>query len=169
MKNYKAIIAICIGVIFLLGFVFIKPTLKKRAEWRKISKDYDIIAEVAFDYYDKCINDGDEYDGTIFLDISPDGNSLTQTVYSLNEENKVCNVRLTDEQKISLQNITKFYTGTKRQEQIMISSAEQLQISDNDAIGAFLIVKSKTKPTGWRNHKIYNLGNNWWQIVSSTR
>lgn len=169
MKNRNALIAICIGIVLIIGFVFIQPTMQKRAEWNKISKDYDIIAEVAFDYYNKHISDRYENDKTIFLDISADGDSLTETIYSIDGENKVYDIALTDKQKTALKNITKFYIGPKRQEQIMIRSSEELEISDNDAVGTFAVIKSKIKPSGWRNHKIYNLGNDWWQVVSSTR
>ena len=78
-------------------------------------------------------------------------------------------VDLNDKQKAALKNISKYYTGPQRQESIMIKSAEYLEITDDDAVGAFAIIKSKEKPTNWGNHKIYNLGNDWWQVKSTAR
>lgn len=168
MKKNKTLFAICVVLFFILGFTFMIPTMQKRAEWKKISKDYNIIAEVAFDYYNKHINERDEHDKPIFLNISADGNFLTETIYSPGRENIVYYVSLTDEQKTALKNITNFYKY--RQEQIMIRSAEQLEISDDDAVGALIIIKSNVRPRNLGNHNIYNLGNGWWQIVvSSTR
>ena len=51
----------------------------------------------------------------------------------------------------------------------MIKSSAHLEISDDDAVGTFAIIKSKTKPTGWGKHRIYNLGNDWWQVCSTAR
>lgn len=167
MKKYKTTIAICIGIFFILKFLFFIPTMQKRTEWNKISKDYDIIAEVAFDYYNKHINDRDEQ-GTMFLDISADGNFLTEPPFSHGGENEVYYVSLTDQQKNALRNIKKFYTGSK-QESIMIRSAKELEISDNDAVGQFIIIKSNVRPNNLRNHKMYNLGNGWWQLIASSR
>lgn len=169
MKNKKIITAIVIGIFLILSFLFLSPSIEKRAEWNKISKDYDIIAEVAFDYYNEYIDERNTHSGTIFLNISEDGESLTQTIYSDGNDDMVYYVALTDTQKTALKNITKFYTGSKRQEEIMIKSADYLEISDKDAVGAFAVVKSKTKPDNWKNYKIYNLGNDWWQIISTAR
>ena len=172
MKNKKSIIAILIGlflILTLLIFLFLKPSLEKRAEWKKISKDYDIIADVAFDYYKEYINERNTHNGTMFLDISEDGESLTQTIYSPDKEDMVYSVKLDEKQKVALKNISKYYTGPQRQELIMIRSQEYLEITDDDAVGVFAVIKSKEKPTNWGNHKIYNLGNDWWQVKSTAR
>lgn len=169
MKNKKSIIAIVIGLFLILTFLFLNPSLAKRTEWNKISDDYDIIADVAFDYYKEYINERNTHNGTMFLDISENGESLTQTIYSTDKEDTVYYVNLTEKQKAALKNISKYYTGPQRQETIMIKSVEYLEITDDDAIGAFAIIKSKEKPTNWGNHKIYNLGNDWWQVKSTAR
>ncbi len=169
MKNIKCIIAIAIGLFLIFTFLFLNPSSKKRAEWNKISKDYDIIADVSFDYYKEYINERNTHNGTMFLDISEDGESLTQTIYSPDKEDTVYYVNLTEKQKAALKNISKYYTGPQRQEIIMIKSAEYLQITDNDAVGAFAVIKSKERPSNWGNHKIYNLGNDWWQVESTAR
>lgn len=169
MKNKRAIIVIAVGLFLILTFLFLTPTLEKRAEWNKISKDYDIIADAAFDYYNEHIDVRNTHNGTMLLDISEDGESLSQTIYSTDKEDTVYYVNLTDKQKTALKNITKYYTGSKRQEQIMIKSSAHLEISDDDAVGTFAIIKSKTKPTGWGKHRIYNLGNDWWQVCSTAR
>ncbi len=171
MKNKKIIITIVIGLFLIFTFLFLNPSLEKRAEWNKISEDYDIIADVAFDYYKEYINERNTHNGTIFLDISEGGESLTQTIYSYstNKDDMVYYVDLTQKEKAALKNISKYYTGPQRQESIMIKSAEYLEITDDDAVGAFAIIKSKEKPTNWGNHKIYNLGNDWWQVKSTAR
>ena len=169
MKNKKCIIAIAIGLFLIFTFLFLNPSLEKRTEWNKISKDYNIIADVSFDYYKEYINERNTHNGTMFLDISEDGESLTQTIYSHDKEDMVYYVNLTEKQKVALKNISKYYTGPKRQETIMIKSTEYLEITDGDAVGAFAIIKSKEKPTNWGNHKIYNLGNDWWQVKSTAR
>ncbi len=169
MKSKKSIIAIVIGIFLILTFLFLNPLLEKRTEWNKISEDYDIIADVAFDYYKENINERNTHNGTMFLDISEDGESLTQTIYSPDKEDTVYYVNLNEKQKASLKNISKYYTGPQRQESIMIKSAEYLEITDDDAVGAFAIIKSKEKPTNWGNHKIYNLGNDWWQVKATAR
>ena len=169
MKNKKSIIAIVIGIFLILTFVFLNPLLEKRTEWNKISEDYNIIADVAFDYYKENNNERNTHNGTMFLDISEDGESLTQTIYLPDKEDTVYYVNLNEKQKSALKNISKYYTGPQRQELIMIKSAEYLEITDDDAVGAFAIIKSKEKPTNWGNHKIYNLGNDWWQVESTAR
>ncbi len=169
MKNKKSIIAIVIGLFLIFTFLFLNSSLEKKIEWNKISEDYDIIADVVFDYYKENINERNTHNGTMFLDISEDGESLTQTIYSLDKEYTVYYVNLNEKQKAALKNISKYYTGSQRQESIMIKSAEYLEITDDDAVGAFAIIKSKEKPTNWGNHKIYNLGNDWWQVKSTAR
>ena len=169
MKNKKSIIAIVIGIFLILTFVFLNPLLEKRTEWNKISEDYNIIADVAFDYYKENNNERNTHNGTMFLDISEEGEYLTQTIYSPDKEDTVYYVSLNEKQKAALKNISKYYTGPQRQESIMIKSAEYLEITDDDAVGAFAIIKSKEKPTNWGNHKIYNLGNDWWQVESTAR
>ena len=169
MKNKKSIIAIVIGLFLIFTFLFLNSSLEKKIEWNKISEDYDIIADVAFDYYKENINERNTHNGTMFLDISEDGESLTQTIYLLDKEDTVYYVNLNEKQKAALKNISKYYTGPQRQESIMIKSAEYLEITDDDAVGAFAIIKSKEKPTNWGNHKIYNLGNDWWQVKSTAR
>lgn len=169
MKNKNSIIAIVTGIFLIVTFLFLYPSLEKKAEWNKISEYYDIIADVSFDYYKEYINERNTNNGTIFLDISEDGESLTQTIYSPDKEDTVYYVNLNDKQKAALKNISKYYTGTQRQELLMIKSAEYLEITDDDAVGAFAIIKSKEKPTNWGNHKIYNLGNDWWQVKSTAR
>ena len=169
MKNKNSIIAIVTGIFLIVTFLFLYPSFEKKAEWNKISEYYDIIADVSFDYYKEYINERNTNNGTIFLDISEDGESLTQTIYLPDKEDTVYYVDLNDKQKASLKNISKYYTGTQRQELIMIKSAEYLEITDDDAVGAFAIIKSKEKPTNWGNHKIYNLGNDWWQVKSTAR
>ena len=169
MKNKKSIIAIVIGIFLILTFVFLNPLLEKSTEWNKISEDYNIIADVAFDYYKENNNERNTHNGTMFLDISEEGEYLTQTIYSPDKEDTVYYVSLNEKQKAALKNISKYYTGPQRQESIMIKSAEYLEITDDDAVGAFAIIKSKEKPTNWGNHKIYNLGNDWWQVESTAR
>ncbi len=169
MKNKKVFISIIIGLFLIFTFLFLNPSSERKTEWNKISEDYNIIADVAFDYYKEHINERNTHNGTMFLDISDDGKSLTQTIYSPNKEDTVYYVDLNDKQKVALKNISKYYTGSQRQELIMIKSAEYLEITDDDAVGAFAIIKSKEKPTNWGNHKIYNLGNDWWQVKSTAR
>ncbi len=170
MKKHKDIVLIVIGVFLIFAFLLLNPTLEKKKEWNKISEDYDIIAEVSFDYYKKYVNKRNNYNGYIFLNISEDGKSLTQTISTPDKEDIIYQVDLTEKQKIALKNISMFYTAPhQRQESIMITSTEYLEITDDDAVGAFAIIKSKEKPTGWGNHKIYNLGNDWWQVVSTAR
>lgn len=169
MKNKNSIIAIVTGIFLIVTFLFLYPSLEKKVEWNKISEYYDIIADVSFDYYKEYINERNTNNGTIFLDISEDGESLTQTIYLPDKEDTVYYVDLNDKQKAALKNISKYYTGTQRQELLMIKSAEYLEITDDDAVGAFAIIKSKEKPTNWGNHKIYNLGNDWWQVKSTAR
>ena len=165
MKNKKCIIAILIGL-FLIFFLFLNPSLEKRIEWNKISEDYDIIADVSFDYYKKYINERNTHNGTMFLDISEDGESLTQTIYFPDKENTVYYVNLTEKQKASLKIISKCY---QRQEIIMIKSTDYLEITDSDAVGAFAVIKSEKKTANWGNHKIYKLGNDWWLVKSTAR
>jgi hypothetical protein len=98
----------------------------------------------------------------MFLEISEDGEFLTQTIYS---EDLVYYVNLTEKQKAALKNISEYY---QRQEIIMIRSAEYLEITDGDAVGAFSIIKSKEKPANLGN-EIYNLGNDWWQVLNTGR
>ena len=169
MKKAKSIIAILIGLFLILTFLFLNPSLEKKTEWNKISEDYDIIADVAFDYYKEYINERNTNNGTMFLDVSENGESLTQTIYSTDKEDTVYYVNLTEKQKVALKNISRYYTGPRRQETIMIKSVEYLEITDDDAVGAFAIIKSKEKPANWGNHRIYNLGNDWWQVESTTR
>lgn len=169
MKSKKFILVITIGLSLIFTIMFLKPSLKKRIEWNKISEHYDIIADVSFDYYKEHINERNAYNGTIFLDISENGETLTQTIYSTDKGDRGYYVDLTEQQKDSLKNISKYYTGPKRQELIMIKSAEYLEITDDDAVGAFAVIKSKEKPSNWGNHKMYYLGNNWWQVDSTAR
>ncbi len=170
MKSKKIIIAILTGLFIIVAFLFFNARLLgKRIEWNKISEDYDIIAGVAFDYYKEHINERNTHDGTIFLDISKDGKSLTQTVYSPNKEDTIYYINLDEKQKTALKNISTYYNGPQRQELIMINSAEYLEITDDDAVGVFAVIKSKEKPANQKNYKIYNLGNDWWQVESTAR
>ena len=169
MKDKKCIITIVIGLFLILTFSLLNPSLEKKTEWNKISEDYDIIADVAFEYYKEYINDRNTHDGTIFLNISENGEFLTQTIYSTDKEDTIYYVDLTEKQKAALKNISKYYTGSQRQELIMIKSEEYLEVTDDDAVGAFSIIKSKEKPSNWRNYKIYYLGNDWWQVKSTAR
>lgn len=169
MKNKKFITAIVIVLFLIFTFFFLNPSLKVRTEWNKISKDYDIIAEAAFDYYKEYMNERDTQNGIMFLDISEDGELLTQTIYSPDKEDAIYYLELNEKQKAALKNLSNYYTGSKRQETIMIKSVECLEITDDDAVGAFAIIKSKEKPTNWENYKIHNLGNDWWQVVSLAR
>ena len=70
MKNKKSIIAIVIGLFLIFTFLFLNSSLEKKIEWNKISEDYDIIADVAFDYYKEYINERNTHNGTMFLEIS---------------------------------------------------------------------------------------------------
>lgn len=169
MKDKKIIIAILIGLFLIFTFSILNPTLEKRIEWKKISEDYEIIADISFDYYKEYINERNTHNGTMFLKISKDGESLTQTIYSPDKEDTVYYVDLTEKQKVALKNISKYYIGSQRQEIIMIKSTDYLEITDGDAVGAFAVIKSKEKPTDWGSHKIYNLGNDWWQVKSTAR
>jgi hypothetical protein len=54
----------------MLTFLFLNPSLENRREWNKISEDYEIIADVAFDYYKEYINERNTHNGTMFLEIS---------------------------------------------------------------------------------------------------
>ena len=71
-------------------------------------------------YYKEYINERNTHNGTMFLKISKDGESLTQTIYSPDKEDTVYYVDLTEKQKVALKNISKYYIGSQRQEIIMI-------------------------------------------------
>lgn len=155
--NIPLIIAIC-----FCCYNNVQANIKLKNEWNAIKEDYRIINDFVIDYYNGYYEERTSDNDTIILDF---GNNYTYLTDYFNDHIEM--VQLDENETNSLKRINEYYTGKKAQTFIR---ADKEYIEYTNDSGYFRIIYSKNgKRPKIEGIKTWNLGENWYMLMSNSR